>query len=77
MNITAKPTSNRMRDSLGWHRRDIQDLIYTYAAPASVTFVPMDLSGVDRSVVAGRSLVEAGKSPVVKALEPLLQQIMS
>ena len=68
---------NRMRDSLGWQRRDVLDLIYTYAAPASVTFVPMDLSGVDRSVVAGRSLVEAGKSPVVKALEPLLQQIMS
>ncbi|HNA98227.1 MAG TPA: hypothetical protein PLO27_02710 [Marmoricola sp.] len=63
---------NRMRDSLGWKRSDIQDLITTYAEPTTITFVPLDLAGVDRSMVQGKSLVEVGNSPILKALEPLL-----
>lgn len=66
---------NRMRDSLGWRQRDIQDLILTYTEPASIDFVPLDLNNVDKSLVSGQSLVELGNSSIIKALEPLATRV--
>jgi len=68
---------NRMRDSLGWRQRDIQDLILTYAEPASIDFVPLDLNNVDKSLVSGQSLVELGNSTIIKALESLATRVFA
>jgi MinD-like ATPase involved in chromosome partitioning or flagellar assembly len=66
---------NRMRDSLGWKKQDIQDLILTYASPSSIDFVPFDLSNLDKSLISGKSLVELGSSPILKALEPVVRRM--
>lgn len=66
---------NKMRDSLGWSKQDLQDLIYTYAEPASIDFVPFDVGAVDKSLVSGQSLVEVGNSSILKALEPVVQRV--
>ena len=53
---------NRMRDSLGWSRRDIVGMVEGYVRPAGVHFLPEDRPTTDRALVAGRSLVELGDS---------------
>ena len=53
---------NRMRDSLGWSRRDIVGMVEGYVRPAGVHFLPEDRAAADRALVAGRSLVELGDS---------------
>ncbi len=62
---------NRMRDSLGWGRRDIVGMVEGYARPASVHFLPDDRATTDRALVAGRSVVELGDSPLRQALSEL------
>lgn len=59
---------NRMRDSLGWRSRDIVGMIEGYAGGVRVHFLPEDRAGVDRALVAGRSLVETGDSPLRAAI---------
>ena len=59
---------NRMRPSLGWSERDIVGMIEGYCRPLGVHFVPLDLAGLDRAVVAGRALPETGDSPVRSTL---------
>ena len=68
---------NRMRPSLGWTERDIVAMVSGYARPSAVHFLPDDQTAVDRALVSGRTLVEAGDSEltravarVVDALEP-------
>ncbi|KQT89350.1 hypothetical protein ASG49_16365 [Marmoricola sp. Leaf446] len=62
---------NRMRDSLGWSRRDILGMVEGYVRPAGVVFVPDDRAAADRALVAGRSVVEAGASPLAAAVAEL------
>jgi MinD-like ATPase involved in chromosome partitioning or flagellar assembly len=59
---------NRMRDSLGWSRRDIVGMVEGYVRPAGVHFLPDDRAVADRALVAGRSPVELGDSPLARAI---------
>lgn len=55
---------NRLRDSLGWERRDLVSMISGYLWQAQVHFVREDRAIVDRALVAGRSLAEMGESRI-------------
>jgi MinD-like ATPase involved in chromosome partitioning or flagellar assembly len=60
---------NRMRDSLGWSRRDIVGMIEGFVRPRGVHFLPEDRATTDRALVSGRSVVELGDSPLRRAVE--------
>jgi MinD-like ATPase involved in chromosome partitioning or flagellar assembly len=59
---------NRMRDSLGWSRRDIVGMVEGYVRATGVHFLPEDRPTTDKALVAGRSVVELGDSPLRRAL---------
>src|SRR4051794_8743829 len=59
---------NRMRDSLGWSRRDIVGMVEGYVRSTGVHFLPEDRAATDKALVAGRSVVELGDSPLRRAL---------
>ncbi len=52
---------NRMRDSLGWSRRDIVGMVEGYLRPRQVVFVPDDRAAADRALVAGTAVVAQGE----------------
>ena len=60
---------NRMRDSLGWSRRDITGMVEGYVRPLGMHFLPEDRETTDRALVTGRSVVELGDSALRRALE--------
>jgi MinD-like ATPase involved in chromosome partitioning or flagellar assembly len=62
---------NRMRDSLGWGRRDIVGMVEGYIRPAGVHFLPEDRATTDKALVAGKRLVELGESPLRRAVAEL------
>ena len=62
---------NRMRPTLGWSERDIAGMVSGVARVAGLHFLPDDRAGVDRALVTGRSLVEVGDSPLVRAVAGL------
>ena len=62
---------NRMRDSLGWGRRDIIGMVEGYIRPAGVFFLPEDRATTDKALVAGKSVVELGDSPLRRAVSEL------
>ena len=59
---------NRMRDSLGWSRRDIVGMVEGYIRPADVHFLPEDRATTDKALVTGRSVVELGDSALRRGL---------
>ncbi|MET0838247.1 MAG: hypothetical protein ABWY19_05655 [Marmoricola sp.] len=59
---------NRMRDSLGWSRRDIVGMVEGYIRPAGTHFLPEDRATTDTALVTGRSVVELGDSPLRRGL---------
>ncbi len=59
---------NRMRDSLGWSRRDVVGMVEGYLRPAGVHFLPEDRPATDRALVAGKALTELGDSPLRRSL---------
>ena len=59
---------NRMRDSLGWSRRDIVGMVEGYIRPTGVHFLPEDRATTDRALVTGRSVVELGDSALRRGL---------
>ena len=59
---------NRMRDSLGWSRRDIVGMVEGYVRATGVHFLPEDRVTTDKALVAGKSVVELGDSSLRKAL---------
>ncbi|HSE69727.1 MAG TPA: hypothetical protein VLA97_03140 [Nocardioidaceae bacterium] len=65
---TVRVVVNRTRPSLGWGEREVRSMIEGYVTPASVHFVPDDRAAADRALVAGRSLVEQGDSPLRRAV---------
>ncbi len=67
---------NRMRDSLGWGRRDIVGMVEGYVRPTGVHFLPEDRSTTDKALVAGRSVVELGDSALRKALSEVYDAVL-
>jgi MinD-like ATPase involved in chromosome partitioning or flagellar assembly len=68
---------NRMRDSLGWSRRDILGMVEGYIRASGVLFLPEDRTITDKALVAGKSLVELGDSPLRKAITEVHQAVWS
>jgi MinD-like ATPase involved in chromosome partitioning or flagellar assembly len=68
---------NRMRDSLGWGRRDIVGMVEGYIRPAGVHFLPEDRATTDKALVAGKSLVELGESPLRRAVSELHDAVLA
>jgi MinD-like ATPase involved in chromosome partitioning or flagellar assembly len=62
---------NRMRASLGWSERDVAGMVSGFARIAGLHFLPDDQATVDRALVAGRTLVEVGDSPLSRAVARL------
>ncbi|HJQ06897.1 MAG TPA: hypothetical protein VJ872_15720 [Nocardioides sp.] len=69
---TVRVVVNRMRSSLGWREADVATMLAGFGAAGQVRFLPDDQPAVDRALVAGRSLVESGESPLSKAIASLL-----
>ncbi|MBM7507261.1 MinD-like ATPase involved in chromosome partitioning or flagellar assembly [Nocardioides salarius] len=67
---------NQMRPTLGWTREEVGSMIGGFAAPASLHFLPEDRAGVDRALVAGRTLLEAGESPLTRAVAELADALV-
>lgn len=63
---------NRMRPSLGWSEKDIAQMVTGFARIDSLHFLPDDRTGVDRALVAGRSLLEGGESALTRAVAGLV-----
>jgi MinD-like ATPase involved in chromosome partitioning or flagellar assembly len=59
---------NRMRDSLGWSRRDIAGMVEGYIRAAGVHFLPEDRPTTDKALVAGKAVVELGDSPLRRGI---------
>jgi MinD-like ATPase involved in chromosome partitioning or flagellar assembly len=66
---------NRMRPSLGWSEKDIVGMVSGFSRLAGLHFLPDDRPAVDRALVAGRTLVESGDSPLVRALARLVDAL--
>lgn len=76
--VTAAPVRvvvNRMRDTLGWSRRDITGMVEGYTRPLGVHFLPEDRTAVDRALVSGRSLEESRDSTLRQALGELTRAV--
>ncbi|HWJ82019.1 MAG TPA: hypothetical protein VNS55_07270 [Nocardioides sp.] len=63
---------NRMRPSLGWRQADVVAMLRGFGPCAGVHFLPDDQGAVDRALVAGRTLLEAGESPLTRAVGDLV-----
>ena len=68
---------NRMRDSLGWSRRDITGMVEGYVRPLGVHFLPEDRETTDRALVTGRSVVELGDSALRRGLEEVHDEVFA
>jgi MinD-like ATPase involved in chromosome partitioning or flagellar assembly len=68
---------NRMRDSLGWSRRDIVGMVEGYIRPAGVHFLPEDRPTTDKALVSGKAVVELGDSPLRRAIAEVHAAVMS
>ena len=64
---------NRMRPSLGWSERDIAAMVTGFTPTDSLHFLPDDRVGVDRALVAGRTLLEGGESALTRAIGGLAE----
>ncbi len=72
--LSAAPVTvvvNRMRDSLGWSRRDISGMVEGYIRATGVHFLPEDRPTTDRALVSGKAVAELGDSPLRRALAEL------
>jgi MinD-like ATPase involved in chromosome partitioning or flagellar assembly len=68
---TTRVVVNRVRASLGWGEHEVRAMVEGFLAPASMHFLPDDSAAVDRALVAGRPLLETGRSPLTRALADL------
>jgi MinD-like ATPase involved in chromosome partitioning or flagellar assembly len=66
---------NRMRSSLGWSEKEIAGMVEGFSRVSGLHFLPDDRSATDRALVAGAALVEGGDSPVVRALEDVVDAV--
>ncbi|MCM3514317.1 hypothetical protein [Nocardioides sp. P86] len=67
---------NRMRSTLGWSEKDVAAMVAGFGRVEGLHFLPDDRAGVDRALVAGRTLTESGDTPLVRALAPLADALV-
>lgn len=68
---------NRMRSTLGWSEKDIAGMVGGFGRLSGLHFLPDDRAFVDRALVAGRTLVETGDSPLVRAVSGLVDALVA
>ncbi len=63
---------NRMRPTLGWSERDVEQMVAGFVRPVGLHFLPEDRATVDRALVTGRTLLEtSAESPLTTAIHAL------
>lgn len=67
---------NRMRPTLGWSEREIVAMVSGFTRPSAIHFLPDDQATVDRALVAGRTLPEAGDSELGRAVAGIVDAIL-
>lgn len=67
---------NRMRPTLGWSERDIVGMLAGLVPGERVHFLPDDRAGVDRALLAGRTLQEVGDSGLTRALAAVVAELL-
>jgi MinD-like ATPase involved in chromosome partitioning or flagellar assembly len=67
---------NRHRATLGWSTAEVTGMVEGFADVAGVHFLPDDRAAVDRALVAGRTLVECGDSPVLRAVSGVVDAVV-
>ncbi len=73
---TVRVVVNRMRPTLGWAEQDIAGMLTGLVDVTGLHFLPDDRGAVDRALVAGRSLVEAGESAVGRGLAAVAAELV-
>jgi MinD-like ATPase involved in chromosome partitioning or flagellar assembly len=68
---------NRMRDSLGWSRRDIVGMVEGYIRAAGVLFLPEDRPTTDKALVTGKSVAELGDSALRRAMSDVHNSVFA
>ncbi|MBS2936923.1 hypothetical protein KDN32_04090 [Nocardioides sp. J2M5] len=66
---------NRMRSSIGWSEKDIAGMVEGFSRVAGLHFLPDDPALVDRSLVAGRPVVDLGESSLARSLAALADAV--
>jgi hypothetical protein len=74
--VRPRVVVNRARPTLGWSDREIRGMVEGFVAPLDVHFLPDDRPAVDRAMMSGRSLAEAGESALRAALAELAHAIL-
>ncbi len=59
---------NRMRPTLGWSEKDIAGMVEGFTRVTGLHFLPEDRPAVDRALVAGRTVTEAGETAIARAI---------
>ena len=59
---------NRMRPTLGWSEKDIAGMVEGFTRLTGLHFLPEDRPAVDRALVAGRTVTEAGETALARAI---------
>ena len=67
---------NRMRPTLGWSDKDIAGMVEGFTRLTGLHFLPDDRPGVDRALVAGRTVVESGDSALGRAIGEIADELL-
>lgn len=76
---TAAPVRvvvNRMRGALGWAERDIVGMVEGFARLTDVHFLPDDRATVDRALVSGTSVADAGDTALGRGVIALAEVVV-
>ena len=74
--VPVRVVVNRMRGSIGWSEKEIAGMVEGFSRVAGLHFLPEDRPGLDRALVSGRPLAEAGESSLVQALGALADAVL-
>ncbi|CAB4686237.1 MAG: hypothetical protein F2667_00775 [Actinobacteria bacterium] len=66
---------NRMRPTLGWSEADVLSMVQGFGRPVGLHVLPEDRPGVDRALVAGRTLVESPDSSLARAISSVVDAL--
>ena len=76
MGAPVRVVVNRMRSTLGWSESDISGMVEGFSRVLGIHYLPDDQSAVDRALIAGHTLVEAGDSALLRAVEDLASHVV-
>nr|WP_281380976.1 hypothetical protein [Nocardioides panaciterrulae] len=67
---------NRMRPTLGWSEKELAGMVSGFGRVHDLHFLPEDRAAVDRALVAGRTLLEVGDSPLARAVAAVVDALV-